>query len=116
MENKTNVIPNILIKCWAEQFPNLNAARDVSFAFLKLDSRYVLGKVTDNQSTNVNAIKNLLGENDGDKQHFIAATGSETKTFLFYDIIQLIKTSGKIYSTPENLCFYGSSLTFMETS
>ena len=76
----------------------------------------VEGKVTDNnQLASVNAFTILLNENNGDKQHFIVVSGTETIFFLFFDSVHLIKEiSGTIYSALRKLCFHGSSPTFVE--
>ena len=52
----------------------------------------VRGIVTDNNhSININTFKILLSENDGDKQHFLVAPGTETIFFLFFDYVHLVK-------------------------
>ena len=64
----------------------------------------VRGIVTDNHFNNVNAFKILLSENDGDKQHLFVATGSETKTFMFYDSVHLIKKHKEQFTRLREIC------------
>ena len=51
----------------------------------------VRGIVADNHSSNVAAFKILLNNNPGDKQHYFIPPNTESKTYVFFDTVHLIK-------------------------